>query len=37
MFEKASQLDPKNGALLSSLAECQAKNGDAEVAAMTYE
>jgi tetratricopeptide (TPR) repeat protein len=37
MFEKASQLDPKNGVLLSSLAECQAKSGAAEEATMTYE
>jgi tetratricopeptide (TPR) repeat protein len=37
MYEKASQLDPKNGILLSYLAECQAKNGNAEMAAMSYE
>lgn len=37
MYEKASQLDPKNAALLTNLAECQAKAGNASAAIMTYE
>ena len=37
MYDKASQLDPKNSALLSSLAECQLKSGNGAAAAMTYE
>jgi tetratricopeptide (TPR) repeat protein len=37
MYEKASQLDPKNGTLLTLLAECQAKSGKVDMAAMTYE
>lgn len=37
IYEKASQLDPKNGDLLSSLAFCQVKTGALNLAAMTYE
>jgi tetratricopeptide (TPR) repeat protein len=37
MYEKASQLDPKNSSLLTLLADCQAKSGKADMAAMTYE
>jgi tetratricopeptide (TPR) repeat protein len=37
MFEKASQLDPKNVELLSGLAEAQAKSGNASGAILTYE
>jgi tetratricopeptide (TPR) repeat protein len=37
MYEKASQLDPNNAALLTNLAECQAKAGNASAAIMTYE
>jgi tetratricopeptide (TPR) repeat protein len=37
MYEKASQLDPKDVSLLTSLAECQMKNGKTEEAIMTYE
>ena len=37
MYEKASQLDPKNADVLSSLAECQVKKGDLKSAALTYE
>lgn len=37
MYEKASQLDPKNAEILSSLAECQMKKGDLKGAALTYE
>lgn len=37
MYEKASQLDPKNAEILSSLADCQMKKGDLTGAALTYE
>ena len=37
MFEHASQLDPKNSALLSALAECQVKNNNSAAATLTYE
>jgi len=37
MYEKASQLDPKNPGILSPLAECQMKQGDLKGAALTYE
>ncbi len=37
MYEKASQLDPKNSALLSALADCQLKSNNSAAAAMTYE
>jgi tetratricopeptide (TPR) repeat protein len=37
MFEKASQLSPKDANLLNSLAECQAKAGNASAAILTYE
>lgn len=37
MFEKASQLDTKNIALISSLGEAQAKSGNVSAAIMTYE
>lgn len=37
MFEKASQLDPKNPLLLNSLAQVQAKNGLNDAAILTYE
>ena len=37
VYEKASQLDPKNGDLLGSLAFCQMKTGKLEQAAITYE
>lgn len=36
-FEKATRLDPKNPALLSSLAACQVKKGSITEAIMTYE
>lgn len=37
MFEKASQLDPKNGEYLSALADCQMKAGKVNEAIVTYE
>ncbi|MBN1758984.1 MAG: tetratricopeptide repeat protein [Chitinispirillaceae bacterium] len=37
MFDKASQLDPKNDKLLSSLAECYVKKGSISEAISTYE
>jgi tetratricopeptide (TPR) repeat protein len=37
LYEKASQMDPKNGSLLTSLAECQIKSGNAVAATLTYE
>jgi tetratricopeptide (TPR) repeat protein len=37
MYEKASQLDPKNSKLLSSLAECQMKSGSLNEAAINLE
>jgi len=37
MYDKASQLDPKNASLLTNLADCQAKAGNAGAAIMTYE
>ncbi len=37
MYEKASQLDTKNPAYLTELAECQAKSGNAGAAILTYE
>ena len=37
LYNKASQLDPKNGAVLTSLAECQAKSGSISDAVVTLE
>jgi Predicted N-acetylglucosaminyl transferase len=37
MFQKSLQMDPKNTAILTTLAECQAKNGNAKEAIVTYE
>lgn len=37
VYEKASQLDPKNDRLLSALAQCQAKKGATAEAIGTYE
>ncbi len=37
MFEKASQLDPKNVELISLLGEAQAKAGNTSAAILTYE
>ncbi|HEX7510327.1 MAG TPA: tetratricopeptide repeat protein, partial [Chitinivibrionales bacterium] len=37
MYQKSLQLDSKNTAALSSLAQCQAKNGDVQQATITYE
>jgi len=37
MYQKASDLDPKNHSVLTSLAECQAKGGNANASILTYE
>jgi tetratricopeptide (TPR) repeat protein len=37
MYEKASQMDPKNGTLLIDLADALAKSGNLSAAVMTYE
>lgn len=37
LFEKASQMDPKDTGLLSDLAEAQAKSGNRSAALLTYE
>lgn len=37
MYEKASQLDPKNGRLLTQLGSAQASNGNSAAAILTYE
>jgi tetratricopeptide (TPR) repeat protein len=37
MYQKAAQMDSKNIAVLSALAECQAKNGDVQQATVSYE
>jgi tetratricopeptide (TPR) repeat protein len=37
MFQKSLQLDPRDIGLLSELAECQAKTGNAKDATITYE
>ena len=37
MYQKSLQLDAKNTAALSSLAHCQAKNGDVQQATISYE
>jgi len=37
MYQKSIQLDPRNTAVLSSLAQCQAKTGNAKEAVISYE
>ena len=37
LLDKASQMDPKNPALLTALAECQLKSNNPTAAAATYE
>ncbi len=37
MYEKASQLDPKNTSLMTKLADCQTKAGKSSAAILTYE